>query len=208
MARPRIKTLTPAQKKVLGFILKYLDEFEFPPSYRDIGRELGMTSPATIWQHIHNLAGKGYLKVSGEARSIEPTAKAYQILGSKFLRLPLLGEIRAGFPLEAYSHPQVLDIPAFFQFRSDRDYFALKVKGDSMIEEGIFDGDLVICEKSERAQDGQVVVALIDNEATTLKKIYEEGNYIRLQPANPRMDPIIVRRVDIQGIVRAVIRHY
>lgn len=203
-----MQKLTPAQKRVLEYILKYIDEYGYSPSYRDVGAQLDLASPASVWEHVRNLAKKGYLRFSQEARSIEPTAQSYRLFGSKYLRLPLLGEIRAGEPLETYSEPQVLDIPAFFEFRADKDYFALKVKGDSMIEEGIFHGDLVICEKAESAMDGDVVVALIDGESTTLKKMYDEGDYVRLQPANPRMDPIMVRNLDIQGVVRAVLRHY
>lgn len=188
--------------------MQYIDEYGYSPSYRDVGAELNLASPATVWEHVHNLQKKGYLELTGEARSLVPTARSYRLFGSKYLRLPLLGEIRAGQPLETYPEPQVLDIPSFFEFRADKDYFALKVKGDSMIEEGIFHGDIVICEKAQAARDGEVVVALIDGEATTLKKLYNEGDYVRLQPANPRMDAIMVRKVDVQGVVRAVLRHY
>ncbi len=203
-----MEKLTPSQKKVLEYILEYIDEHDYAPAYRDIGNDLDMASPATIWEHVHNLAKKGYLKFGQEARSMEPTAQAYRLFGSKYLRLPLLGEIRAGQPLESYNEPQVLDIPTFFEFRADKDYFALKVKGESMIDEGIFHGDMVVCEKAETAQDGDVVVALVDGESTTLKKMYDEGDYVRLQPANPKMDAIMVRDVDVQGIVKAVLRHY
>jgi len=200
------RSLSRQQKSVLDFVIKYLQEYGYGPSYREIGSALGLKSPASVWAHIHNLINLGYLKKRSFSRGLQPTRKAWQTKG--VLKLPLLGDIRAGQPITVYPDPQTFVLPASLGLQDDRDYFVLRVRGDSMKEEGIFDGDYVICEKTEYAQDGQVVVALVGGEQVTLKKIYQEENYIRLQPANSSMDPIFVRRVDIQGVVRAVIRRY
>jgi len=177
VSKKRLLThLTKRQRHVLDFIVNYIDENNFAPSYREIGEELGLHSPASVWEHIQNLKEKGYVQCDESARSVYPT--------------------------------QAVTFPGDLGLMKGRDYYALRVRGDSMIEEGIMPGDTVIAERDMEARDGDVVVALVNGEETTLKKIFREGQFVRLQPANPRMDPIYVRNVDVQGVVKAVFRKY
>jgi len=207
VSKKRLLThLTKRQRHVLDFIVNYIDENNFAPSYREIGEELGLHSPASVWEHIQNLKEKGYVQCDESARSVYPTQAVYEERGE--LRIPVLGEIQAGMPMTAYMDPDIMTFPGDLGLMKGRDYYALRVRGDSMIEEGIMPGDTVIAERDMEARDGDVVVALVNGEETTLKKIFREGQFVRLQPANPRMDPIYVRNVDVQGVVKAVFRKY
>jgi len=199
--------LTKKRKKVLEFIRKYTDTEGHPPTYREVGERLKLASPATVHEHIHRLAQDGYLTIDSGKLSILP--KAYAI-GGGLLNLPLLGEVQAGIPMTVYEEPQVINIPQYLNLDAKRNYFVLKVRGESMINEGIRDGDFVICEKRIEARDGEVVVALVGGTETTLKSIFydRKRRMVRLQPANAMMDPIYVREVDVQGVVKAVFRKY
>ena len=199
--------LTKRQKEVLDFITDYLKEHEYAPSYLEIAQHFGISSPATIHQHVKALEDKGHLKaVNNQKRALEP------IIFSSYrdaiaIDLPLIGLITAGEPIEAIESKETMVIPADFVPHSENSYI-LKVKGQSMIDEGIWDGDYVIVERNHSPKDGDVVVALLDNAYATLKKFYREKNRIRLQPANSKMKPIYSRDPLIQGIVRAVIRKF
>lgn len=199
--------LTKRRKKVLEFIKKYLDHQGYPPTYREIGQALKLSSPATVHEHVHNLAADGYLELDGN--SIVLDARAYAV-GEGAFTLPLLGEVQAGAPISVYEEPQTINIPQYLNLTGTANHFVLKVRGQSMIDEGIRDGDFVVCEKREQAKDGEVVVALVGGTETTLKTIFHDRkkHMIRLQPANTMMDPIFVRDVDIQGVVKAVFRRY
>jgi SOS regulatory protein LexA len=168
-----------------------------------LAEELGLSSPATIAEHVNSLAEKGFLKRVGQ--KVELTIKAFQ--RGAGVRLPLLGLITAGEPIEAVEGRETIVVPANMVVDGMNSY-VLKVRGDSMIEEGIFDGDFVVVERSNRPHDGDVVVALLDNTYATLKKFYREKTRIRLQPANKRLKPIFVKDCIIQGIVRGVIRTF
>ncbi|OGY42073.1 MAG: repressor LexA [Candidatus Buchananbacteria bacterium RBG_13_36_9] len=197
-------SLTKRQKEIIDYINAFTDEYGYSPSYREIGDHFGLSSTATVAEHIQNLQENGYLKTDpNEARSIEIIAneKASAIF------LALAGLITAGEPIEAVEQKEQIAIPADL-VKDETRAFVLKVKGQSMIEEGIFDGDYVIVEKNPHPRNGQVVVALLDNTYATLKKFYKESNRIRLQPANSSMKPIFAKNVLVQGIVRAVIRKY
>ncbi|HDQ22654.1 MAG TPA: transcriptional repressor LexA [Candidatus Uhrbacteria bacterium] len=196
--------LTKRQKQIIDFIQQFTDDNGYAPSYREIGQHFGLSSTATVAEHIQTLQQKGYLKTDpNEARSIEiiEETKAEAIF------LSLAGLITAGQPIEAVEEKEKIAVPADL-VKDEAKSYVLKVKGDSMIEEGIYDGDYVIVEQNESPRNGQVVVALLDNAFATLKKFYKEANHIRLQPANSSMEPIFAKNVIVQGVVRAVIRKF
>jgi repressor LexA len=190
-------SLTKKQRAVYEIINHYIRSYERPPTVREIGTELGL-APATIHEHIEALRDKGYV----EKNDLAPLN-----LFAAAIQLPLAGLITAGSPIEAVEDKEVMAVPANLVVDSANSY-VLKVKGQSMIEDGILDGDYVIVERNPSPHNGDVVVALLDNAFATLKRFYREPNRIRLQPANSAMDPIYVRDVSIQGIVRAVIRQF
>ena len=207
-----MSTLTKKQTEVLDFIKQYISENGFSPSYREIADHFGLSSPATIHQHIQGLVEKGCVSVDedGCARSIEVVdqKESEPERSMPAVMLPLAGIITAGEPIEAVEEREAMAIQSDFVVDSDNSY-VLKVKGRSMIEDGIFDGDYVVIERNPSPKNGDVVVALLDNAYATLKRFYREGNQVRLQPANSTMQPIIVQgNLNIQGIVRAVIRKF
>jgi repressor LexA len=196
--------LTKRQKEIIDFINKFHEDKGYAPSYREIGQYFGLSSTATVCEHIQTLQEKGYLKTDpNEARSIEIITKER----AEAIFLSLAGLITAGEPIEAVEQNEKIAIPKEL-VKDEAKAYVLKVKGQSMIEEGIYDGDYVIVEKNPSPKNGQVVVALLDNTFATLKKFYKEANRIRLQPANSEMKPIFAKNVIIQGVVRAVIRKF
>ena len=199
--------LTPKQKIVLEFIVNYTMHYGYAPSLEEIAQEVGVSSVATVHEHVQNLIAKGYLEATeGQARSLTPTRKPVRT--GRAILLPLVGLITAGEPIEALEDQnETVAVPANFVVDSFNSY-VLQVKGESMIEEGIFDGDYVVVERNPSPSNGDIVVALLDNAYATLKKFYREKARIRLQPANSTMDPIYARDPNIQGIVRAVIRQF
>ncbi len=201
--------LTPKQKEVLDFIVNFINERGYPPSFREIADGLDLASPSTVHVHIHALKERGFLKgnVGGApgARNLEPTNKAVQ--WGKSVLLPLKGLIAAGAPIEAVEERESFAVPVELAPDSANSY-VLRVKGDSMIEDGIFDGDYVVVERCPSPKNGDTVVALLDNEYATLKRFYRERDRIRLQPANSTMKPIYCYDPLIQGVVRAVIRKF
>jgi repressor LexA len=200
--------LTRKQRQVLDAIEAFVRKNGYTPSYREIAEACGLSSPATIHQHIKALCEKGVINTGehGSARSIE--LLEMHELSPLAVALPLAGLITAGEPIEAIEEREAIAVPADFVVDALNSY-VLKVKGRSMIEDGIFDGDYVIVERNPSPRNGDIVVALLDNAYATLKRFYREQGYIRLQPANSTMKPIIVRGdVNIQGVVRAVIRKF
>ncbi|MDQ5919424.1 MAG: repressor LexA [Patescibacteria group bacterium] len=204
MKRP----LTPKQKDVLDYIVSQYQTHGYAPSYREIAQALHLASPSTVHVHVHALKAQGYLKTSGDEvlpRDIAPTDQAVK-WGTSVL-LPLKGVITAGQPIEAIEEHETISVPV--ELAPSRDCgFVLRVKGDSMIEEGIFDGDFVVIEERSSARNGEVVVALVDRTYVTLKKWYKEASRIRLQPANKTMQPIYAKDVAVQGVVKGLIRSY
>lgn len=200
--------LTKKQKLVLNYIETFVQENGYTPSYREIAKGLGLSSPSTVHRHIQTLCEKGIINTGddGAARSIE-LIETEEILPMSVM-LPLAGIITAGEPIEAIEENEALAVPSDLIVRPGNSY-VLKVKGRSMIEDGIFDGDYVIIERNPSPKNGDIVVALLDNAYATLKRFYREVDHIRLQPANSTMEPIIVKGdVNIQGIVRGVIRKF
>ncbi|MBI4714015.1 transcriptional repressor LexA [Candidatus Uhrbacteria bacterium] len=198
--------LTKKQAEILVYIREHIKEHGYAPSYREIGEHFGLSSPATVYTHIQTLVEKGEITVGeeGEARSIELVANTQN---EPAVLLPLLGLITAGELIEAVEDRETMAIPATFVL-DGANSFVLRVKGRSMIEDGILDGDFVVIERNPSPKNGEVVVALLDNAYATLKRFYREQKRIRLQPANSTMNPIYVKDCIIQGVVRAVIRQF
>ena len=200
------KRLTKRQRQILDFINDFWARAGYAPSYREIGDEFGVSSPATIHEHIKALEDKGFLTTDhNRPRSIELIK--VQPNWAQAIELTLAGLITAGEPIEAVEEKDTIAVPADFVTDSANSY-VLKVKGESMIEDGILDGDYVIVERNPSPQNGDVVVALLNNAYATLKKFYRESKRIRLQPANSSMKPIYSADPLIQGVVRGVIRKY
>jgi repressor LexA len=198
--------LTKKQRQILDFITDFLEKNKYSPSYREIGKHFGIKSAATIHSHIQALKDKGFLKTSeNKQRSIEVISPEEN--WSFAVELPLVGLITAGEPIEAVEEKETISIPANLVGDTANTY-VLKVKGDSMIEDGIFEGDHVVVEHNPSPNDGDVVVALLDNAYATLKKFYREDNGIRLQPANSKMKPIYTKDPLIQGVVKGVVRRF
>jgi repressor LexA len=204
--------LTKRQKQVLDFIAGFVDENGYCPSYEEIARGLHLASLATVHKHISVLESKNYLKRGfNQSRSLELSSKYLQELRrpkSAPPEIPLLGRIAAGQPVEAIEQAETLN---FADFAGSGNTFALEVRGDSMIDDHICDGDLVLVERVQRALDGDIVVALVDGSETTLKRFYRESeDTVRLQPANSTLAPIVVpaANVQIQGRLLAVLRKY
>jgi len=206
--------LTKRQKDFLDFLAGFLEKNGYSPSYDEIAHGLGLASLATVHKHILALENKHYLKRGfNQSRSLEISPKYYQEQRqhrqtSTPLEVPLLGRIAAGAPVEALAGNDTLN---FADFAGDPNTYALKVRGESMIEDHICDGDYVLVERATEARDGEIVVALVDGMETTLKRFYlAPGDRVRLQPANASMQPIFVPRqsVQIQGKVLAVLRKY
>lgn len=195
--------LTPKQKQIFEYIKKYIKKNGYSPSLKETGKRFGSVK-STIHQHIEALRKKGYLKkVENQPRSIELNKKKNLDLAS----IPLLGTIAAGEPIEAIEEKETIEVPKSQLSRSD-EHFALKVRGDSMIDEGIFDGDTVVIRKQSDAENGETIVALINGNEATLKKIYKEKGRFKLQPANPKLKPIYAKDLIIQGKVISVIRNF
>jgi len=194
--------LTKRQKQVLKYIKKYTAKHDYAPSLEEIRKHLRLSSVSTAHYHVQALQNMGYLrKEINQPRALDVFSK------QKLVQIPLLGEISAGKPIEAIEDKESVAVPQS-EVKARNSYFALKVVGRSMVDENIDDGDIVILRKQATAENGQKVVALIDNTEVTLKRLYHEKNKIRLQPANPKMEPIYVKpdNLIIQGIVVDIIK--
>lgn len=197
-----MENLTKRQKEILDFIQQFIQSHDYAPSYREIADYFELGSIGTVADHIENLKDKGYLtKDYHEARSLQLTPR----WDDRTFEIPLMGTIAAGAPIEAIRTSETIDIPRDMM---GKNVFALKVRGDSMIEDGIFDGDYIIIEQTDSPRNGEIVVALIDNENATLKRFYREKDRIKLQPANAKYKPIYTNRVVVQGRVKGVIRKF
>lgn len=199
--------LTRRQREVYDVIRTFIDRNGYSPSLEEIGASLGLSSVATVHKHVSHLVQKGLVRRSwNQNRSIEIVEE--DVRGG-LVELPLMGSIAAGQPLEAVTSHERIRMPENL-VRDPAKSFVLRVQGESMIDEQIRDGDLVLVEERQTARDGETVVALVDGTDATLKRIYREGDRVRLQPANRTMDPIVVRgdRVRVQGVVVGLVRQY
>jgi repressor LexA len=204
--------LTKRQRQVIDFIAHFLDDNAYCPSYEEIAQGLELASLATVHKHISVLETKGYLRRGfNQSRSLELTPKFLQEQRRsrpQLAEIPLLGRIAAGTPVETVEQKESLNLA---DFAGNGSTFALEVRGDSMIEDHICDGDLILLERVSEAHDGDIVVALVNGSETTLKRFYRESaTTVRLQPANAALKPILVpaRDLEIQGRLLAVLRKY
>ena len=205
--------LTKRQREIYDYLADFVARNGYSPSFEEIGEAMGLNSLATVHKHINNLQEKGLLKRDyNRSRSIDVlppkgSLKKSMSVAPPPLELPLLGRIAAGRPIEAVENPETLSLS---DFTSSKDVYVLKVMGESMQDEHIVEGDYVIVEKAESARNGEIVVAVVNKDDATLKRIYHEGETTRLQPSNAKMQPIIVpsRAVQVQGRVIGVLRKY
>lgn len=208
----RANELSPRQAEVLDVIRRAVDRRGFPPTYREIGDALGISSTNGVADHVKALVRKGYLRKAkgGAARGLQLTERAGATPRGDTLHVPLVGTVAAGMPMLAEENLEDgLQLDASMVSGTGR-FFALRVRGESMVEEGILEGDLVIVKEQTTARDGDIVVALVDGEAT-VKFYFREGRRVRLQPAHPTMPPIFVEdtsNLNIQGLVVGVWRQY
>ncbi len=201
-------TLTKRQREILNFLSVYAEENGYAPSFEEIAQRFEYNSLATVHEHLTNLERKGYIKRSyNESRAIEILpSQAFP----RAVEVPLLGAVAAGMPIEALNSSESVAVPEDFVGRAGNHY-VLRVRGNSMIDEQIRDGDYVVVNERRAADNGEMVIALIDGSSATVKRFYREGNgRIRLQPANDAMEPIYLQDADlrIQGVVVGVLRRY
>ena len=196
-----MEKLTKRQNDVLDFVKSYIVSHGYPPTVREIGKALDISSPATVHAHLNNLENKGIIKKdSSKNRAIELLVKnEYEKENEQIADVPLLGMITAGSPIEAIEMPnQFFSLPTSL-IPKGKEVFTLEVSGTSMINAGILDGDIVIVERKNTARNGEIVVAMTDENEVTLKTFYKENGYFRLQPENDTMDPIFLNNVTILG---------
>jgi len=196
---------TKRQKQILDYITSYIKEKDYAPSLEEIKKHFKLSSASTVHQHVKALKEKGYLKkIENQPRSIEINKKQRV---SGLVAIPLLGTIAAGEPIEAIEDKETIEVQKDLLSKSG-EHFALRVQGNSMIDEGILDGSIVIIRKQPTVENGETAIALINGNEVTLKKIYKEKNGFRLQPANPNLKPIFTKKLTIQGKVVSVIRSF
>lgn len=210
MANEFGKSLTKKQNEVLDYIKKYTATHGYPPAIREICAGLGLSSPATVHTHVKKLEEAGVIKTSNNKfRTIEVLVdNEYMETNEDVVKVPLLGKITAGNPIEAIEQPNnFFDLPAALIPKKET-IFTLEVSGDSMINVGIFDGDYVIIQKQNTARNGDIVVAMTEENEVTLKTFYKEKGHIRLQPENDTMEPFIFDNVTILGIAIGLYRKF
>jgi repressor LexA len=199
--------LTKRQREILDYLNEFIQRHGYAPSLEEIGRRFGLSSLATVHKHLTNLQEKGFIKRAwNRSRSVEMVPAR---TGGRALELPLLGFVAAGAPIEAIASNETITIPE--NLAGKRDTYVLRVKGDSMIDEQIRDGDYVVVEDRKTADNGEMVIALLGGTDVTLKKFFRDpGGRIRLQPANAAMQPIFADadQVHVQGVVVGVMRRY
>ncbi len=193
--------LTDRQSEILAYIKKYIANNGYPPTVREIGKAVGLSSPATIHSHLTNLEAKGYIKKdNAKNRALEILVKnEYLNQNDNVIDVPLLGKVTAGNPIEAIERPNEFFSLPINLIPLKKEVFTLHVSGDSMINVGIYDNDIVIVQRQNTANNGDIVVAMTEDNTVTLKTFYKENGYIRLQPENDTLEPIILDNVTILG---------
>lgn len=196
--------LTPAQERVYQFLRNYVDRHGYAPSYEEIRSGLGFQSLNAVFKHLKQIEERGYIRIAGKNKK-----RALELvpLQTSSESIPLLGAVAAGIPIEAVEIPESIEVPG--NFLGNGNNFALRVKGDSMIDDGIREGDILIITKQPNAENGQTVVALVNGEST-VKKFYHYGDEIELRPANESMQPIRIAADDVEvvGVVTGLLRNY
>jgi repressor LexA len=202
-----VQPLTKRQREILDYLNEFIQQHGYAPSLEEIGRRFNLSSLATVHKHLTNLQDKGFIRRSwNRSRSVELLPSR---VGGRAIDVPMLGYVAAGMPIEAIETNESISVPESL-IGGKRDTYVLRVRGDSMIDEQIRDGDWVIVENRKSVDNGEMVIALVEGQDATLKKFYRESGRIRLQPANPTMQPILVDpdEVQIQGVVVGVMRRY
>lgn len=201
--------LTPKQLRILKLVRDSRVRRGYSPTMQELADEIGV-SKVTVFEHVEALIKKGALvREPNKARSLSIAEGAVLPDEDRPLRVPLVGKIAAGYPIEKVADSDEIDIGELLGVEGgDEGRFALRVDGDSMRDEGILDGDVILLERAQVANDGDRVVALLEDGSTTLKSFYKEDDHIRLQPANPDFEPIRVKFCQVQGIVKGVVRRY
>lgn len=198
-----MRELSERQRQILEYIQKCVEEKGYPPSVREIGQAVGLSSSSTVHGHLNRLEQKGYLRRDPtKPRAIELLSPEHRRV--PYQQVPVVGRVTAGEPILAVENVETY-VPLSKELFGDDELFVLKVRGESMIEAGILDGDWVIVRRQATAENGDIVVARIEDEAT-VKRFFREHGHIRLQPENPTMEPIIVDRVEILGLVTGLFR--
>ena len=205
-----LKPLTPKQNNVLDYIKKFTAEHGYPPAIREIGEALGLSSPATVHTYLKRLSNAGYIRVnSNKFRAMEILVEnEYLNKEPDLVKVPLLGKITAGSPIEAIERPnEFFSLPTALVPKK-QSIFTLNVSGNSMINAGIFDGDIVIVQRQNSAKNGDIIVAMTSKNEVTLKTYYKEKGHFRLQPENDTMDPIILDKVTVLGKAIGLYRRF
>ena len=201
-----MQPLTKRQREILDYLNEFIQHHGYAPSLEEIGRRFSLSSLATVHKHLKNLEDKGCIKrVWNKSRSVELLATR---TGTRTAEIPLLGRIYAGVPIQTIPSDESVSVPE--EFIGIRDAYALRVHGNSMMDEQIRDGDIVIIEDRKKPHNGETVIALLDGSNVVLKAFFLENNNIRLQPSNPTLSPLLLKpeSVYVQGIVVAVMRRY
>jgi repressor LexA len=201
-------TLYRRQRQIVEYIFQYIQKHSYSPTLQEIADAIHVSSLATIHEHLESLIKKGVIKkYEGSVRGIELIDERFAS-NANGIELPILGFIAAGKPIEPYTDPNAKFTVSPAMVSGQKRSYVLKVKGDSMIEEGILDGDYVVIEEQPEVYNGDIVVALLDNGMATLKRFFKEASRVRLEPANSTMSPIYATKVKIQGKCVGVIRRY
>lgn len=201
-------TLYRRQRQIVDYLSQYVQQHGFSPTLQEIAQALGVSSLATVHEHLEALVRKGVIKkYEGTVRGIELLDRKVGKVGTG-VELPLMGYIAAGSPIAPYTDPNATLMVAPDMLSGKRRAYILQVKGQSMIEDGILDGDFVLVEEQDEVKNGDIVVALLENGLATLKRFFREATRIRLEPANSQMSPIYATRVRVQGKVIGVIRKF
>lgn len=193
--------LTPKQKNVLEFLQRFIQENGYAPSYQEIANAFGLSSRSTAQKYVERLREAGYLEM-------DPNAKRGVSIKQSGIHVPLLGKVAAGQPIEYHLHQEFVEVPSAF-LRLDAEHYCLVVQGDSMIEAGILSGDYAVIRKQDQADEGTVVVASVDGQAT-LKKIFRKKNQVELHAANPKYAPLVITppaQFRIEGVLTGVLRN-
>ena len=201
-----MQPLTKRQREILNYLADFIQQHGYAPSLEEIGQRFGLSSLATVHKHLTNLEGKGFIRRSwNKSRSVEIIPTKH---GAQSRELDLMGYVAAGEPIESVATLESIAVPEML-IGNNRAY-VLRVRGDSMIDEQIRDGDYVVVEDRKTAENGEMVIALLNNAEVTLKTLFRENDSVRLQPANRKMEPIVIRAADlrIQGVVVGIMRRY
>ena len=201
-----MQPLTKRQREVLNYLNDFIQQQGYAPSLEEIGQRFGLSSLATVHKHLTNLESKGFIRRSwNKSRSVEIIPTKH---GAQSRELDLMGYVAAGQPIEAVATLESIAVPEMLVGKNRA--YVLRVRGDSMIDEQIRDGDFVIVEDRKTVENGEMVIALLNNTEVTLKMLFREGEGVRLQPANRKMEPLIIKSADlrIQGVVVGIMRRY